>query len=100
MRGRALVVFGSALVVLGLFVVSPAVWLLFDRLFQQIFGAPLIGIIIGGGGLIVPLVLTAVGTASTIGGTWMIANGNRRRREHLKPPAAVPHPVDTTSIGQ
>jgi hypothetical protein len=96
MRGRALIVFGSALVVLGLFVISPAVWLLLDQMFQQIFGAPLIGIIIGGGGLIVPLVLTAVGTASTIGGAWMIANGNRRRREHLKPSTTLPQPADTS----
>ena len=85
MRGRALIVWGSVLLAVGLFVLSPAVWLIVDQLFQQILGAPLIGILIGGGGIIVPMVLTALGTAGIIGGSWMITNGNRRLREPLKP---------------
>jgi hypothetical protein len=106
MRGRALFVGGSALVATGLFVLSPAVWLIVDQLFQQILGAPLIGIVIGGGGIIVPMVLTALGTAGIIGGAWMIANGNRYRREPVKPrepmkPAdKAPRPADKTTIGE
>ena len=99
MRGQALIVSGSALIVLGLFVLSPAVWLMLDQLFQQVLGAPLIGIVLGGGGIIVPLVLTAAGTAGIIGGAWMIANGNRRRREHIRQPEKMPKPVDITTIG-
>jgi hypothetical protein len=85
MRGRALIVAGSALIAVGLFVLSPAVWLIVDQLFEQILGAPLIGIVIGGGGIIVPMVLTALGTAWIIGGAWMIASGNRRLREPVTP---------------
>ena len=99
MRGRALIVSGSALIMLGLFVLSPAVWLMLDQLFQQVLGAPLIGIVLGGGGIIVPMVLTASGTAGIVGGAWMIANGNRRRREHVRPPEKMPKPADTTTIG-
>src|SRR5262245_39614036 len=99
MRGRALIVGGSALIAAGLFVLSPAVWLIVDQIFQQILGAPLIGIVIGGGGIIVPMALTAVGTAGIIGGAWMIANGNRRLREAVKP--RVPTmPDKTTSTGR
>ncbi len=89
MRGRALTVGGSALIGVGLFVLSPAVWLIVDQLFQQILGAPLIGIVIGGGGIIIPMVLTALGTAGIIGGAWMVANGNRRLREPVKPRVSV-----------
>jgi hypothetical protein len=89
MRGRALIAGGSALIGAGLFVLSPAVWLIVDQLFQQILGAPLIGIVIGGGGIIVPMVLTALGTAWIIGGAWMIANGNRRLREPVTPRVPV-----------
>jgi hypothetical protein len=84
---------------LGLFILSPAVWLMLDQLFQQVLGAPLIGIVLGGGGIIVPMVLTAAGTAGIIGGAWMTANGNRRRREHVRPPDKMPEPADTTTIG-
>ena len=84
---------------LGLFILSPAVWLMLDQLFQQVLGAPLIGIVLGGGGIIVPMVLTASGTAGIVGGAWMIANGNRRRREHVRPPEKMPKPADTTTIG-
>ena len=84
MRGRALTAVGSALVIVGLFVLSPAIWLLLDQMLQQVFGAPLIGVVLGGGGLIVPLVLTSLGTAGIVGGAWMIANGSRRRREHVR----------------
>ena len=87
--GRALIVGGSALIAVGLFVLSPALWLMLDQMFQQVFGAPLVGIIIGGGGIIVPLVLTAFGTAGIIGGAWMVANGNRRLREPAKPRVSV-----------
>ena len=114
MRGQALIAGGWTLIMVGLFVLSPALWLVFDQLVQQVLGAPLIGIIIGGGGLIVPLVLTAVGTAGVVGGAWMYANGNQRRRERIKPatvsvpkpaenPAVMPKPVespvDRSSIG-
>ena len=99
MRGRALIVSGSALIMLGLFILSPAVWLMLDQLFQQVLGAPLIGIVLGGGGIIVPMVLTAAGTAGIIGGAWMTANGNRRRREYVRPPEKIPKPADTTTIG-
>ena len=103
MRGRALIVGGFSLIMAGLFVLSPAVWLVLDQMFQQILGAPLIGIIIGGGGIVVPLVLTAFGTAGVIGGAWMMANGSRRLREHVKLPDRMPKPVekpaDKTSIG-
>ena len=106
MRGRALIAFGSALIAVGLFVLSPAAWLIVDQIFQQVFGAPLVGIVLGGGGIIVPMVLTAFGTAGIVGGAWMIANGNRRRREHAKLPVrkpnfaeAAPKPPDKTPIG-
>jgi hypothetical protein len=89
MRGRALIFGGSALLAAGLFVLSPAVWLIVDHLFQQILGAPLIGIVIGGGGIIVPMVLTALGTAGIIGGSWMITNGNRRLRQPVTPRVSV-----------
>ena len=95
MRGRALIVGGSALIAVGLFVLSPAVWLIVDQLFQQILGAPLVGIVIGGGGIIVPMVLTALGTAWIIGGAWMIASGNRRLREPVKPRVSVKPGDDT-----
>jgi hypothetical protein len=105
MRGRALIVFGSALIALGLFVLSPAAWLIVDQLFQQILGAPLIGIVIGGGGIIVPMVLTALGTDGIIGGAWMMANGNRRLRQPVLPRVAVktdnvPRTTDRTTIGE
>ena len=108
MKGRALIFTGWTLIIVGLFVVSPALWLLLDQGIQRVFGAPLIGIIIGGGGLIVPLILTTIGTAGVVGGAWMIANGNRRRREHVKPvkpppppPAAkMPSPGSGTTIGE
>jgi hypothetical protein len=106
MRGRALIVAGSALIAVGLFVLSPAVWLIVDQLFEQILGAPLIGIVIGGGGIIVPMVLTAFGTAGIIGGAWMVANGNRRLREPAKPRVSVkpadntPRPEQKTTIGE
>ena len=96
MRGRALIVGGSALLAVGLFVLSPAVWLIVDQLFQQILGAPLIGIVIGGGGIIVPMVLTALGTAGIIGGSWMIANGNRRLRQPVLPRG----PVKTDNVAR
>src|SRR5262245_15951741 len=114
MRGRALIAAGSTLIVIGLFVLSPAIWVLLDQLFQQLFGAPLIGVVLGGGGLIVPLILTSLGTAGIVGGAWMIANGSRRRREHargreqnvrdqiareqaMKP---AEEPMDGTSLGE
>ena len=106
MRGWALIVAGSALVAVGLFVLSPAVWLIVDQLFQQILGAPLIGIVIGGGGIIVPMVLTAFGTAGIVGGAWMIANGNRRLREPVKPRVSikqadnVAQPEHKTTLGE
>jgi hypothetical protein len=104
MRGRALIAGGSALIAVGLFVLSPAIWLIADQMFQQVLGAPLIGIVIGGGGIIVPLVLTAFGTAGIVGGAWMMANGNRRRREPVKPreqikPRDPVKPADKTTIG-
>jgi hypothetical protein len=103
MRGRALIVGGSGLIVVGLIVLGPAIWLMLDQMFQQVFGAPLIGIIIGGGGLIVPLILTALGTAAVVGGAWMIANGSRQRREKIKSSDKMPKPadkpMDRTSIG-
>ena len=103
MRGRALIVGGSALLAVGLFVLSPAVWLIVDQLFQQILGAPLIGIVIGGGGIIVPMVLTALGTAGIIGGSWMMTNGNRRLRQPVLPRVPVktdnvPRATDKTTI--
>lgn len=124
MRGRALIAAGSALVVMGLFVLSPAIWVLLDQMFQQFFGAPLIGVVLGGGGLIVPLILTSLGTAGIVGGAWMIANGSRRRREYVlareqiareqivreqaareqvareQMPKPADEPVDRTSIGE
>lgn len=96
MRGQALIAGGWSLVIMGLFVLSPALWLVLDQLFQRILGAPLVGIVIGGGGIIVPMVLTAFGTASIVGGSWMIANGNRRRREPMKPREPI-KPADKTS---
>lgn len=95
MKGRALIAGGWSFVIMGLFVLSPALWLILDQLFQQILGAPLVGIVIGGGGIIVPLILTAFGTATIVGGTWMITNGNRRRREHAKLPVRKPNLIDT-----
>src|SRR5262245_2157345 len=105
MRGRALIVGGSALIALGLFVLSPAVWLIVDQLFQQILGAPLIGIVIGGGGIIAPMVLTALGTAGIVGGAWMITNGNRHLREPVKPRVPVkaaeePRAINKTTMGE
>jgi len=110
MRGRALITGGWSLIIMGLFVLSPALWLVFDQMFQQLMGAPLVGIVVGGGGIIVPLVLTAFGTATIVGGAWMIANGNRRRREPVKPrepakplepikPREPVKPADKTTIG-
>ena len=109
MRGRALIAGGWSFIIMGLFVLSPALWLILDQLFQQILGAPLVGIVIGGGGVIVPLILTAFGTATIVGGSWMITNGNRVRRapptpkepqkpteKPLKPP---PRPADKPIIG-
>ena len=106
MRGRARIVGGSAVIAAGLFVLSPAVWLIVDQLFQQILGTPLIGIVIGGGGIIVPMVLTALGTGGIIGGAWMIANGNRRLREPVQPRVSVrpsdnvARPEHKTTIGE
>ena len=103
MRGQALIAAGWSLIIMGLFVLSPALWLILDQTIQQITGAPLVGIVIGGGGIIVPLVLTAFGTAGIVFGSWMIANGNRRRREPPKPrepakqPDKLPKPQDRTS---
>jgi hypothetical protein len=103
MRGQALIAGGWSLIIMGLFVLSPALWLILDQTVQQITGAPLVGIVIGGGGLILPLVLTAFGTASIVFGSWMITNGNRRRREPAKPrevvkqPDKTPKPQDRTS---
>jgi hypothetical protein len=105
---------------LGLFVLSPALWLVLDQMLQQIMGAPLVGIVIGGGGIIVPLVLTAFGTAGIVFGSWMIVNGNRARREParsrepakprepIKPtdklpakePDKMPKPQDRPSVGE
>ena len=99
MRARALIVCGWALIIAGLFVLSPALWLMLDQMFQQVFGAPLLGIVIGGGGIIVPLILTAIGTAGIVGGAWMIGNGNRHRRQPLKPRDTV-KPADKTIIGE
>ena len=104
MRGRALIAGGWSFIIMGLFVLSPALWLILDQLFQQILGAPLVGIVIGGGGVIVPLVLTAFGTATIVGGSWMITNGNRVRREPVKPrgpvkPGEPVKPADKTKIG-
>jgi hypothetical protein len=104
MRARALIVCGWGLVILGLFVLSPALWLMLDQMFQQIFGAPLLGIILGGGGIMVPLILTALGTGGIIGGAWMIGNGNRHRRQLAKPRDPVvaatktPRPAEKTTI--
>ena len=106
MRGHALIVGGWGLIIAGLFVLSPALWLMLDQMFQQVFGAPLLGIVIGGGGIIVPLVLTALGTAGIVGGAWMIGNGNRYRRQPQKPkdlikPADTPsRPANKTIIGE
>ena len=105
MRGRALIAGGWSFIIMGLFVLSPALWLVLDQMFQQVLGSPLVGIVIGGGGIIVPLVLTAFGTASIVGGSWMITNGNRARREPAKPrepaklPEKMPKPADKTTIG-
>ena len=55
MRGQALIAGGWSLIIMGLFVLSPALWLILDQSIQQITGAPLVGIVIGGGGIIVPL---------------------------------------------
>ena len=104
MRGQALIAGGWSLIIMGLFVLSPALWLMLDQTVQQITGAPLVGIVIGGGGIIVPLVLTAFGTASIVGGSWMIANGSRRRREPTKPRepaktgAKMPKPHDASPL--
>ena len=98
MRARALIVCGTGLLALGLFVLSPAVWLMVDQLFQQMFGAPLVGIIVGGGGIMAPLILTALGTAGIVGGWWMTAAGNRRRRLLAKPPAGAPKPPMNKSM--
>ena len=92
MRGQALIAGGWSLIIMGLFVLSPALWLILDQTIQQITGAPLVGIVIGGGGIIVPLVLTACGTAGIVFGSWMIANGNRRRKEPAKPREPVKQP--------
>ena len=102
MRGQALIAGGWSFIIMGLFVLSPALWLILDQTVQQIMGAPLVGIVIGGGGIIVPLVLTAFGTASIVGGSWMIANGNRRRREPAKPrePVKLSKPQDTSPLGE
>ena len=103
MRGQAFIAGGWSLIIMGLFVLSPALWLMLDQTVQQITGAPLVGIVIGGGGIIVPLVLTAFGTASIVFGSWMIANGNRRRREPVKPrepakqPDKIPKPQGRTN---
>jgi FtsH-binding integral membrane protein len=104
MRGRALIAGGWSFIIMGLFVLSPALWLIFDQVIQQVLGAPLIGIVIGGGGIIVPLILTAFGTATIVGGSWMITNGNRMRREPVKPrgslkPGEPVKPADKTTIG-
>jgi hypothetical protein len=85
MRGRGLIVGGSGLIVVGLIVVGPAIWLLLDQLSQQLFGAPLVGIAIGEGGVTVPLIMTALGTAAVIGGAWVRATGVRRSREPGRP---------------
>jgi hypothetical protein len=114
MRGRTLIAAGSTLIVIGLFVLSPAIWVLLDQMFQQAFGMPLIGVVLGGGGLSVPLILTSLGTAGIVGGAWMIANGNRRRREAVRVREQLPtpfepkpvepkpanEPLDRTSIGE
>jgi len=112
MRGQALIASGWSLIILGLFVLSPALWLMLDQAIQQITGAPLVGIVIGGGGIIVPLVLTASGTAAIVFGSWMIANGHRRRREPVKPrspmkprepakqPDKLPKPQDKPTLGE
>ncbi len=104
MRGRALIAGGWSFIIMGLFVLSPALWLIFDQVIQQVLGAPLIGIVIGGGGIIVPLILTAFGTATIVGGSWMITNGNRVRREPVKPrephkPGEPVKPADKATIG-
>jgi hypothetical protein len=101
MRGQALIAGGWSLIIMGLFVLSPALWLVLDQSIQNITGAPLVGIVIGGGGIIVPLVLTAFGTASIVFGSWMITNGNRRRREPPKPrePAKSPDKLPKTPDG-
>jgi hypothetical protein len=98
MRGRALVAVGSILIVVGMFVLSPAIWVLLDQMFQQFFGAPLIGVVLGGGGLIVPLILTSLGTAGIIGGAWMIASGTRRRREVVRAREQVPRAVEPRPV--
>jgi len=101
MRARALIVCGTVLLALGLFVLSPTVWLMVDQLSQQMFGAPLVGIIVGGGGIMAPLILTALGTAGIVGGWWMMAAGNRRRRLHARPPTIAPKPpADKATIGE
>ena len=41
MRGRALIAGGWSFIIMGLFVLSPALWLIFDQMIQQILGAPL-----------------------------------------------------------
>src|SRR5262245_49696258 len=98
MRSRALIVTGWGLIIAGLFVFSPALWLMLDQMFQQVFGTPLLGIILGGGGIIVPLFLTAIGTAGIVEGAWMSANGNRRRREPARPMDRTPTTPDKTII--
>ena len=99
MRGQALIAGGWSLIIMGLFVLSPALWLVLDQTIQQMTGAPLVGIVIGGGGIIVPLVLTAFGTASIVFGSWMITNGNRARRGPAKARELVKQP-DTMAVKQ
>jgi hypothetical protein len=81
-----------------MFVLSPAIWVLLDQMFQRAFGTPLIGVVLGGGGLIVPLILTSLGTAGIIGGAWMIANGSRRRREVVRAREQMPRPVEPKPV--
>src|SRR5690349_14978653 len=97
MRGQALIAGGWSLIIMGLFVLSPALWLVLDQTVQQMTGSPLVGIVIGGGGILVPLILTAFGTASIVFGSWMITNGNRRRREPTKI-AKMPKPRDPSPL--
>jgi hypothetical protein len=100
MKAQALITGGWSFIIMGLFVLSPALWLVLDQTVQQMTGAPLVGIVIGGGGIVLPLILTSFGTASIVGGTWMIANGNRRRREPAKTrePAKIPKPRDPSPL--
>jgi hypothetical protein len=92
MKGQALIAGGWSLIIMGLFVLSPALWLVLDQSVQNLTGAPLLGIVIGGGGILAPLILTALGTAGIVFGSWMITNGNRRRREPSKPREPVRQP--------